>query len=60
MFHANRWHSDFATPMIVYKSEHIFVNDFVFINYGQNTAFAKVLKYFQMVMVNLVIFTLNA
>ena len=50
MFHAERWHNEFPTPMIVHNNEHIFVNDFIQIHHAQtDIAFAKVLKFFQKV-----------
>lgn len=49
MFHAERWHSDFPTPMIVHKNENLFVNDFVLISYNNDRVMAKILKYFQKV-----------
>ena len=49
MFHAERWHSDFPTPMIIHENENIFVGDFVLISYDNSRFMAKILKYFQKV-----------
>ena len=47
MFHARRYHSNFPSPMIIHKSSHIYVNDFVkFEHTTLGISTGKVLSYY--------------
>ena len=51
IFHANRWHAEFAAPMIVLNKEHIYVNDFIIFHHPLfNQTIGKVLKFFKKVL----------
>ena len=47
MFHARKYHLEFPSPMIVHKTQHIYVNDFIkFTHDTLGTSSGKVLKYY--------------
>ena len=52
MFHARKYHLEFASPMIVHNNLHIYVNDFIRFEHSVlGASVGKILKYYKKVYV---------